>query len=245
MIKLFLLLALFMFSSESYAADVDELWEVNYSIDGSAMNGGEKLVSSIFSVTFMVGLVLGTVMFFAAIGNLINYAKESSSGGRSRATLSGTMVMLMGASMLFGLNQTIGIMTNTLTGGGGYCFNYESKVDVSNYTGSFKNNDATCFDASTSGVTESLRSRLEASGNTAALEDLNRKVTLLFSAFQAIGLIYFVKSIYLLKVIADGSGGQELTYGKVLIMMIFSSLVIDMPNTIDILIETAKNYSSV
>jgi hypothetical protein len=241
--KIVLMVVLFFCSVMVSASDYtrNNKYDVEYSITGaSVMTGAEKLVTSIFMLSYVVGLILGTVLFFASIKRMLAHSKNPND---PRNSIGGAVVIMIGASLLFSLQSSIGIATNTLTGAGGYCFNYHDKVNVKNVSSDFKSDSATCFDASTSEITSALRDKLNSSGNVTAIEELNRKLTLLFTAFQAIGLIYFIKGIYLLKGVSEGR--SDLTYGKVLMMIIFSSLVIDMPNTINILIETAKNFSSV
>ena len=72
-------------------------------------------------------------------------------------------------------------------------------------------------------------------------EKLKEKLRLLFTLFQVIGVIYFIKAIYMLKEASEGS--QQTGYGKIILMIFASALVIDMPHTIDMLINTIQSWN--
>lgn len=220
----------------------DSYLSSSYDITDPNISNVEKLITVIFKLTFLIGVFLGSFMFLAGIKKLLENSKNPND---PRNSLGSVVVLLLGASLLFSLQDSIGIATNTLLGNEGFCFNYADKINVSATSLKFKNEGASCFDAGNSDITKTMIDKLDSEGNTKAIEELKNKITILFSVMQVIGLIYFIKGIYMLKSIAEGTGGQQLTYGKALLVIIFSSLAIDLPNTLDILLEEAKKMSAV
>ncbi|OZY30534.1 hypothetical protein CJF36_21835 [Pseudomonas lundensis] len=55
--------------------------------------------------------------------------------------------------------------------------------------------------------------------------------------FQAIGFFFFISSIMSLKAVGDGS---KHGYAKPFIILIASALIIDLPHTASMIMETAK-----
>jgi hypothetical protein len=210
-----------------------------YTITASTPSEMELIAINTYMLSYYIGLMLGIVMFLVGIKKLIEHSKNPND---PRNGLGGVLVVMIGASLLFGLQSTISMTASTLTGSEGHCFIYSDKVTQRGGGDSLNKHPSSCFDPKNSEITDTLRKKLEDEGKTAALENLDKKITILFTVFQAIGLIYFIKAIFLLKSAAEGQNST--TYGKILIMLIFSSLVIDMPNTMQMLLDTAKGMSS-
>jgi hypothetical protein len=226
------------------ASELNDLYfDQSYTLD-EPVSTTEKILIATFTLTFYIGMFLGLIMFFAAIKRLIEHSKNPND---PRNSVGGVFVLMIGASLLFGLQDTISIATNTLTGKGGFCFNYADKIsnsDSSSNQVNFKSDDVACFNAVESELTKELVKELGEGGEDVTIATIANKLTVIFSIMQVIGLIYFVKGIYMLKAISDGTSGGQATYGKVIVLLIVSSLVIDMPNTVDILVQTAKNIAA-
>jgi hypothetical protein len=195
------------------------------------LNGIEEIAVNLYQLSSLVGFFLGSIMFLAGIKALTAYSKNPND---PRNTLGSVLIMMIGASMLWSLQNTISLATNTLSNNS-HCFVLSESETINHNAGD-------CFDAKNSEITEDLRTELEAKGKTEALSKLLAKMNVYFKVLQAIGLIYFIKGIYLLKTIAQGSGNT--TYGQVLIILISSSLVLDLPNTLQMIVNTAKEITS-
>jgi hypothetical protein len=178
---------------------------------------------------------LGALMMFIAIFKLVEHGKNPND---PKNKLSVALVIMIGGALLTNVNSSISMFTATLTNNQGHCFVvYEAgeKVDEINPNG------GKCYDQDGADLSPELLEKLEKSGSN-SLEIMKKRVRILFTCFSAIGLIFFIKSIFLLKAVAEGSSGT--TYGKVLTMMIFSTLVMDMNSTMSLIIETVKQSTA-
>ncbi|SGZ00405.1 Putative uncharacterized protein [Moritella viscosa] len=182
-----------------------------------------------------ISLFLGSLMMFIAIYKLVEHGKNPND---PRNKLSTALVIMIGGALLTNINASVSMFTATLTNNEGHCFVvYQDgeKVEEINPNG------GNCYNQDGADLSPDLLKRLEESGSN-SLEIMKKRVRILFSCFSAIGLIYFIKSVFLLKSVAEGSNNT--TYGKVLTMMIFSTLVMDMNNTLSIIIETVKQSTA-
>ncbi|OEG74159.1 hypothetical protein BEL05_00740 [Shewanella colwelliana] len=198
------------------------------------LTGFEAIATYGYELTYYVGLALGIVLFLHGIKKLTLYAKNPND---PRNSLGSVLAVMIGASLLFGLQSSINMAVVTVNSSStGHCF-------MNNETGnSINKHDAECFDASNSEITKDMRDLIEERSTTKALETFNKKAHNFFLIMQFVGLVYFVKAIFLFKAAAEGTSNT--TYGKIIIMLISSSLIIDMPNTLQMLLNTAKEIAS-
>lgn len=199
------------------------------------LTGFEAIATYGYELTYYVGLALGIVLFLHGIKKLMLYAKNPNDPRNSLGSVLGVMI---GASLLFGLQSSINMAVVTVNSSStGHCF-------VNNETGnSINKHDAKCFNTDNSEITKDMRDLIEERSTTEALENFNKKASNFFLIMQFVGLVYFVRAIYEFKAVSDGQSNT--TYGKIIIMLISSSLVIDMPNTLQMLLNTAKEFTSI
>lgn len=198
---------------------------------------------NLYKLAYLFGLVLGTVMYLIAIKKLIEHSKNPND---PRNGLGSVLVLFIGASMLWSLQSSINLFSNTFNGtGSSFCVyndNLEARSDEAEKSEDLNKHGAECFNAKNSDITADLRDKLEQKGATESLELLQSKMQSFFYIIQALGLIYFIKAIFLLKSASEGS--NSVTYGKCIIMLIMSSLVMDMPDTLQIIINTFKQMQA-
>ena len=236
--------SIFIWSNHSYAEDADagtgtSVTEPAYSLVDNSMSELEKIAVLGYSFIYYIGLLLGFFMFFAAIKRLLSHSKNPND---PRSSLGGVLILMIGFGALSSLQSSLSIGISTMNGGEqGHCFIYHNSVKKRGE--SFSPNQAECFDAKNSELTSGFREKLENSGKAQAVIKLMEKVNILFTILQGIGLAYFIKAIYTIKAIVEQT--SQSTYGSVFIMLAVSSLVIDMPNTLNMIINTAKNIASV
>lgn len=199
------------------------------------LTGFEAIATYGYELTYYVGLALGIVLFLHGIKKLMLYAKNPNDPRNSLGSVLGVMI---GASLLFGLQSSINMAVITVNSSStGHCF-------VNNETGnSINKHSAECFNSDNSEITKDMRDLIEERSTVEALENFNKKASNFFLIMKFIGLVYFVRAIYEFKAVSDGQSNT--TYGKVIIMLISSSLVIDMPNTLQMLLNTAKEFTSI
>ena len=181
-------------------------------------------------VNYTSFFVLAPIFFLLAFKKLTDYAKNPND---LKNTALSPLVLLFAGSLLLNVKASSAMFINSLNSTDNVCFIQNSQNFV---------NDKNCFDDAASDVTKHYKDDLESRGKTQILDEFNEKISLLYMLFQSLGMIYFVKGILLLKAAAEGV--SSVTYSKILIMIICSSFVIDMPNTMDMLIETAKKLTA-
>lgn len=211
-----------------------------YTVMDSNASEAEKILINLFSLTYFVGIIIGSVMAYWTFNKLTAYAANPDS---VRNSVPSILIVAIGSAILFSLGSSISIATNTVTAENGYCFNYHDKVATTTTMSTFKEGGAECFDASTSEVTKELKEKLEANGKIESLEKFNDRFTLLLTTFQVVGLIFFIKALSMLVDISDGK--SNFGYPSVLIILFMSVLAIDIDGTLEIILNTAKELASI
>ncbi|KTF12219.1 hypothetical protein [Pseudoalteromonas sp. H105] len=202
----------------------------------SNLTGVEAIAVNLYTLSHYVGIFLGSIMFLVGIKMLITYSKNPND---PRNSLGGVLIIFIGASMLWSLQSSISLVTNTLTNNN-HCFVLsKDSEDMSN---NINKHNGECFNAKNSEITAELRADFEDKGRGEALGELLAKINVYMKVLQAIALVYFIKGIFLLQSIAKGTGNA--TYGQALIMIIAASLILDLPNTLEMLINTVKQATA-
>lgn len=194
----------------------------------------DNTLNAIYILVRTMGVLLGAILAFLGIKKLVDYAQDQRNPKNSPIS---AIVIFFAAGLLLNLNQTMSLVINTIQDGTGqnYCFYAQTTGETP-----FGNNTS-CFNDAMQ-VTDDLAARLKnETGTEESVNKLKEKLRLLFTLFQIIGVIYFIKGIYMLKEASEGS--QQTGYGKILLMILASALVIDMPHTIDMLINTITAWN--
>tara|TARA_B100000073_G_C23726841_1_gene569530 strand:- start:247 stop:909 length:663 start_codon:yes stop_codon:yes gene_type:complete len=194
----------------------------------------DNTLTSVYILIRTIGVLMGAILAFMGIKKLVDYAQDQRNPKNSPIS---AIVIFFAAGLLLNLNQTMSMVINTVQGnvGDSYCFYAETTRD-----NPFGNNTS-CFNDAMQ-LTEELAQKLKnENGAEESVQKLKEKLRLLFTLFQVIGVIYFIKAIYMLKEASEGS--QQTGYGKIILMIFASALVIDMPHTIDMLINTIQSWN--
>jgi hypothetical protein len=193
----------------------------------------DSLFSAIYVLIRVVGFFTALLLAFLAIKKLVDYASDNRNPKNSPVS---AIIMFFASGLLLNVDATLSMFINSLNDSGGYCF-YGNTSGTENPFG----NDSNCFTEAQT-ITKDLAQELQKrSENTESIEKLQEKLRMLFTLFQLVGLVYFIKGIYMLK--AASEGAQQASYGKIIIMIIASAAVIDMPHTIDLLVNTISTWN--
>ena len=90
-----------------------------------------------------------------------------------------------------------------------------------------------------SGLTGELKSRIEKLSSGGTAEKFLENIQIIIGIFQIIGLIYFSVGAYGLAQVANGSS-KDSGYGKPIITMFASALIVDIPHTAQMAIDTLE-----
>jgi hypothetical protein len=194
----------------------------------------DNTLNAVYILVRTFGVLLGAILAFLGIKKLVDYSQDQRNPKNSPVS---AIVIFFAAGLLLNLNQTMSLVINTIQDGkdNSYCFYAKTSGD------SPFGNGGSCFSDAMS-LTKELAEKLKnESGTEESVNKLKEKLRLLFTLFQIIGIIYFIKGIYMLKEASEGS--QQTGYGKIILMIFASALVIDMPHTIDLLINTIQAWN--
>lgn len=199
-------------------------------------NNFDALFGGAYILIRVAGFLSGLILAFLGLKKLIDYAGDSRNPKNSPLS---SLIMFFAAGLLLNINASLSVFINTLNNSGGYCF----YGDLSGNSDTIFGNNSSCF-AEAKSITKDLANELQKqTENTESVKKLEEKLRMLFTLFQLVGLIYFIKGIYMLKAASEGS--QQASYMKILFMIIASCLVIDMPHTIKILINTISTWNKI
>lgn len=199
-------------------------------VDASSESSGSELLALIMGFILLIASIAGVVFVFQGILKLIGNAKNPNDPKNS---LNAAMLAFIAGALLTNTYGTANIVIKSVTGTDSFCFNQRDAM-----TGEIKlptASDVGCFDAQNSELTENLRERLTSEGSD-SWDQFKDRFEIFLGVIQVIGMYYFIKSIFLLKTVADGRG--DTGYGKILIMMLFSSIAMDLGNFITIVVNT-------
>lgn len=99
--------------------------------------------------------------------------------------------------------------------------------------------DTGCFSTETSGLTGELLARIEKLSNNGTAKVFLANIQIIIGIFQIIGTIYFAVGANGLKEVANGSAQNG--YGKPITIMFAAALIVDIPHTAMMAIETLGN----
>ncbi|MGA6107811.1 hypothetical protein [Pseudomonas solani] len=180
-----------------------------------------ELIASFNKAIVIVGFMIGLLLTVSGGYKIINTANSQ----QKNKFMIPVMYILAG-SLMMNLHSSISVLTNTY-----FKVNFCTMIDES------KSISSSCFSDEISGVTGQLKNRIEkvASGSTAKAFIDNVKV--IIGVFQVIGFIYFLVGIYGLVQVSNGSS-KDGGYGKPIVTMVASALIVDIPHTAQTAIDT-------
>lgn len=188
-----------------------------------AMQARVEIISEHIDLIKVVVFLIGLITFIAGGYKLILIAEEGSKMGKSVP-----LIYILVGTILMSLTTSIGVFGNTLFKAGDFCFVVAE--------GSINNG---CMNTEVSGLTGELKSRVEKLSSGSTAEQFMQNIQIIIGIFQIIGLIYFAIGAYGLAQVANGSS-KESGYGKPIITMFASALIVDIPHTAQMAIDTLE-----
>lgn len=170
-------------------------------------------------VVFLIGLIT-----FIAGGYKLTLLTEQ--GGKMSKGV--PLVAIIAGTILMNLSTSVGVFGNTMFKAGDFCF-VVSEGAINN----------ACMNTEVSGITGELKSRVEKLSSGSTAEQFLKNVQIIIGIFQIIGFIYFAIGAYGLYEVANGSS-KENGYGKPIITMFAAALIVDLPHTAQMAIDTLE-----
>jgi hypothetical protein len=193
-------------------------------------NGLDSTLVSVYLLGKILIALLGGGLCFIGITKFAAYSTDSRNPKNS---LNAALVTLFAGSLLLNISGTISIIQNTFNqGSSGFCFYAESAENPHMADSCFQDSNI---------ISDRYLSEVRGeSPESTSMKKFRDKVRLILSMAQLIGLFYFVKGLLTLKSVSEGK--DNTTYGKVLIMIFASALVMDASHTVDMLVETINSW---
>lgn len=196
------------------------------SIGSTSQSAQDDLISSVIWCFYAGVMLVGAATLLMGFYELRLIAEQNN-----RAKGKAIVLILVGFLMFSG-SSTVNTMMHTIRGDGtGMCFVSDSQL-VSKLS-----NSSGCWDTATSEINGVLKDRILAQDSDAKTKFLENLKTIVY-LFQGLGIIYFFIGLNGLKKIAEGTKGDS--HWKHIWTMIFAALIIDLPHTATVFIDTLQ-----
>lgn len=196
------------------------------SIGTSAQRAQDDLISAVIWCFYAGVMLVGAATLLMGFYELRLIAEQNN---RSKGK---AIALVIVGFLMFSGSSTVNTMMHTIRGDGtGMCFVSDSQL-ISKLSSS-----SGCWDTATSEINGVLKDRILAQDSDAKTKFLENLKTIVF-LFQALGVVYFFLGLNGLKKLGDGSKGDSLW--KHIWTIIFSVLIIDLPHTATVFIDTLQ-----
>lgn len=191
--------------------------------DGDATAARVELISGNIGLIKLVIFLIGSIVFISGAYKLTLIAEQGSKVGKSVP-----LIYIIVGTILMNITLAIGAFGNTYFKAGDFCFVVSD--------GAINN---ACMNTEVSGLTGELKARIEKLSSGGTAEKFLENIQIIIGLFQIIGLIYFSVGAYGIAQVANGSS-KDGGYGKPIITMFASALIVDIPHTAMMAIETLE-----
>lgn len=191
--------------------------------DGDATAARVELISGNIGLIKIVIFLIGSIVFISGAYKLTLIAEQGSKVGKSVP-----LIYIIVGTILMNITLAIGAFGNTYFKAGDFCFVVSD--------GAINN---ACMNTEVSGLTGELKARIEKLSSGGTAEKFLENIQIIIGLFQIIGLIYFSIGAYGIAQVANGSS-KDGGYGKPIITMFASALIVDIPHTAMMAIETLE-----
>ncbi|MCO7557150.1 hypothetical protein [Metapseudomonas otitidis] len=179
-----------------------------------------EIIAAIQNLIEVVSFTLGLLLMVAGGYKLKINADQN---GKIGFGVAGVYV-LVGAAMI-NMKESISTFTNTYF-----------KVDFCKMIGDDGGISNSCFKDEISGLTGPIKERIAKLSSDTAAQKFIDNIETIVGIFQVIGFIYFLVGLYGMTQVAKGSANHG--YGKPLITMVASALIVDIPHTATTFVDT-------
>lgn len=187
----------------------------------------EALIVSVHKVVYIVGFLIGLILMISA-GYKMKQAADSNGPQSNKGII--FVSLLVGVIMMNASGAMSTYLATLLGSGSGHCFILDKEQSVGE----------NCWSADSSGLTGDLKSRIEKLSSGSTAQKFMENVNVIVGIFQVIGFIYFLVGAYGLVQVANGSS-RDSGYGKPIITMIAAALIVDIPHTAEMAIQTLQD----
>lgn len=191
-----------------------------------AESAREEIIVSVHKLVYIFGFLIGIILMVSA--GLKMKAASDNTGPNSNKSI--IYISLLAGVLMMNSSSTLSTYIATLLGSsGGYCFVLDKSQSAAE----------NCWSAESSGLTGQLKTRVEKLSNAGVAATFMKNINIIVGILQVIGFIYFFVGVYGLVQVSNGSS-RDGGYGKPIVTMIASALIVDIPHTAEMAIATLE-----
>lgn len=188
--------------------------------DDSTASSQATLVSAGQILTTLIGFLVGFIVFINGWYKLSQVYNE----GQKNA-LVGPVVYVLSGVLMMNVFLTLDVFTYTFFKVDNFCQIIKDEAVVQS-----------CMSDAMSGLTGELKTRIEKFSTGSTAQAFLDHISIIVGLLQSIGLIYLLTGLYGLTQVANGSAQNG--YGKPIITIFASALIVDIPHTAQMAIST-------
>ena len=179
-----------------------------------------ELIAAFNKLIIIVGFMIGLAVTIAGCYKMIQVGNQVAKFGWIAPA-----IYIMAGVVMMNVSPSLSVITNTY-----FNVDFCTMIDESQTVSS------SCFKDEISGLTGPLKERISRLSSDSTAEKFMENIEIIVGIFQVIGVIYFLVGAYGLTQVANGSAQNG--YAKPIITMIASALIVDIPHTATMFIDT-------
>lgn len=191
-----------------------------------AESAREEIIVSVHKLVYIFGFLIGIILMVSA-GLKMKAASDNTGPNSNKSVI---YISLLAGVLMMNSSSTLSTYIATLLGSsGGHCFVLDKSQSAAE----------NCWTAESSGLTGQLKTRVEKLSNAGVAATFMKNINIIVGILQVIGFIYFFVGVYGLVQVSNGSS-RDGGYGKPIVTMIASALIVDIPHTAEMAIATLE-----
>lgn len=195
-----------------------------------ASSGRLEIISNIYLLVTTFALLMGIGLLVLAGSKM---KERADNPNNPKTTPTAIIITFIAGALAFNFAGSADLMIKSFLGSdASYCFVVADEDARKNDNG-FTNG---CWNPESSEILSEVANKVNQMSDSEMGTKLKENAKLIVALFQVIGLVYFLKGLYGLKMVSEGTAREG--YGKPIITIIASALVIDLPHTLDMMRAT-------
>lgn len=179
-----------------------------------------ELIAAFNKLIILVGFMIGLAVTIAGGYKMVQVGNQGAKFGWGAPA-----IYILAGVVMMNVSPSLSVITNTYF-----------KVDFCTMIDESQSVSSSCFKDEISGLTGPLKERITRLSNDSTAQAFIQNIEIIVGIFQVIGFIYFLTGAYGLTQVANGSAQHG--YGKPIITMTASALIVDIPHTATMFIDT-------
>lgn len=180
-----------------------------------------ELIAAFNKLIIIVGFMIGLAVTISGGYKMVQVGNQGAKFGWGTP-----VIYILAGVVMMNVSPSLSVITNTYF-----------KVDFCTMIDESQSVSSSCFKDEISGLTGPLKERITRLSSDSTAQAFMQNIEIIVGIFQVIGFIYFLTGAYGLTQVANGSS-RDGGYGKPIITMVASALIVDIPHTATMFIDT-------